>query len=56
MFETEKIYIRSLVAITGLTLVMLYAIHTNYTDSNTILAGIAAVVACVLLDTPKPGV
>jgi len=53
MFELAKIYIRSLVAIAGLTSVMLYSIHTGTPDTNVMLAGITAIVACVVLDKQK---
>ena len=48
MFEISKVYIRSIIAITGLTSVMLYSIHLGNPDTNVMLAGIAAIVACVV--------
>lgn len=53
MFEISKIYIRSIFAITGLTSVMLYSVHTGTPDPNVVLAGIAGVVACTALDKEK---
>ena len=54
MFEISKVYIRSIVAIAGLTFVMLYSIHLGNPDTNVMLAGIAAIVACVVLDKQVP--
>jgi len=56
MFEISKIYIRSIIAITGLTSVMLYSIHIGEPDTNVMLAGITAIVACVVLDKQVPKV
>ena len=53
MYEISKIYIRSLTAITGITAVLIYAIHTGNSDTDIILGGFAAVIACVLLDKEK---
>lgn len=55
MFEISKIYIRSIVAITGITSIMLYSINLGPPDPNVMLAGIAAIVACVVLDKEKIG-
>ena len=50
MFEISKVYIRSIVAITGLTVVMVYSVYTGIPDSTVMLAGIAGVVACCAID------
>ena len=50
MFEISKVYIRSIVAITGLTVVLCYNIYAGTPETNVMLAGIAAIVACVVLD------
>ena len=50
MSEVSKVYIRSLVAITGLTITMVYSLYTGNNDTNVMLAGLAAIVACTALD------
>ena len=53
MFEISKIYVRSITAITGLTTVLLYNLYSGNADTNVMLAGITAIVACVILDKEK---
>ena len=48
--EISKIYIRSIVAIAGITSTMMYSVYAGSPDTNVMLAGIAGVVACVMLD------
>ena len=53
MYEISKIYIRSIVAITGITSTMIYSVHVGSPDPNMLLAGIAGIVACTALDKEK---
>ena len=50
MIDFATVYIRSVVAITGLTSVMIYSVYAGTPDTNVMLAGIAAIVACTALD------
>lgn len=51
--EISKIYIRSIVAVTGITATMLYSVHVGSPETDVMLAGIAGIVACVMLDKEK---
>lgn len=51
----DRIYIRALFGIAGITAVMIYAIHTMQADTNVILAGIGGICAIVYIDRDLSG-
>ena len=53
MFEFAKIYIRSLVGITGVAIIVCYGMYLGQFSENAQLAALAIIGACVLFDKPK---
>ena len=52
MYEISKVYIRSIVAITGLTAALIYSVYAGTPDTNVQLAEVAGIVACCVFDKP----